>query len=355
MAKLETLISEVAAEISRGVYGGPGDKFITIREMCMKKDISLKTSFLLFAALRDIGAIEKRRKSYFILGGLQRPGITKQKPLIGCVVTALESPYFSKLVRYIEEAVSQYGASLLIASSEYNFERERARITGFLEHGTSGLLICPWASEEEESFYRNIDVPVVMIGHKPKSVAVDAVMVNNQTAAQMVAGHLMARGCKNFAYIGQRGVQRDERLFGFRSQLYAHGIMLNDNDIVMTDYANQEQCDRDIVQLLVNRRPGTGIFCYHDLFASAAVSACLRRGVKIPEEVGIAGFDDLPIAAELYPPLTSVRYPLKDMARLACETLFARINLGSRKEEGIRRYLDSELVIRESTARSGKK
>ncbi len=348
MAKLETLISEVAAEISRGVYGGPGDKFITIREMCVKKDISLKTSFLLFAALRDIGAIEKRRKSYFILGGLQRPGITKQKPLIGCVVTALESPYFSKLVRYIEEAVSQYGASLLIASSEYNFERERARITGFLEHGAAGLLICPWASEEEESFYRNIDVPVVMIGHKPKSVAVDAVMVNNQTAAQMVAGHLMARGCKNFAYIGQRGVQRDERLFGFRSQLYAHGITLNDNDIVITDYANQEQCDRDIVQLLVNRRPGTGIFCYHDLFAARVIMHCHKLNIDVPGDIRVVGFDDLPMASELSPALTTVRYPIEAMARIASEMLYARMMLENAAEPAYS-YLDSELVERETT------
>ena len=77
--------------------------------------------------------------------------------------------------------------------------------------------------------------------------------------------------------------------------------------------------------------------------------------MRIPEELGIAGFDDLPIAAELYPPLTSVRYPLKDMARIACETLFARINLGMGKAgDGVYRTLDTELIVRESTRYSAK-
>ena len=348
MAKLETLIPEVASEIARGVYGYFGDKFITIRDMCTRKSISLKTSFLLFAALRDIGAIEKRKKSYFILGGLQRPGITKQKPLIGCVVTALESPYFSKLVRNIEEAVSQYGASLLIASSEYDFEREKARISAFLEQGASGLLICPWANELEEEFYRTIGVPMVMIGHKPASAGADAVMVNNQTAAQMVAAHLIARGCKNFAYIGQRGVQRDERLFGFRAQLYEHGITLKEEDIVITDYANQELCDRDIVRLLTNRRPGTGIFCYHDLFAARVIMHCHKMNIEIPGELKVVGFDDLPMASELSPALTTVRYPIEAMARIASEMLYARMMLENVAEPAYS-YLDSELVERETT------
>lgn len=348
MAKLETLISDVSSEITRGMYGGLGSKFITIREMCVRKNISLKTSFLLFSALRELGMLEKRGKSYFVCDTAERTGRTRSKPLIGCVVTSLESPYFSKLVRYIEEAVSQYDASLLIASSEYNFDREKNKIKSFLEHGVSGMLLCPWASAGEESFYNTVKVPVVMLGRKPKNIALDSVMVNNQNAAQMVAEHLIARGCSNFAYLGQRGVQRDERLFGFRSQLYEHGVVLRDDDIVITDYANQDSCDRDIVNFLTALRPGTGIFCYHDLFAARVIMHCHKMNIAVPGYLKVVGFDDLPMAAELSPALTTVRYPIESMARIASDMLYARMTLKKDAEPACS-YLDSELVVRETT------
>ncbi|MBR4222461.1 MAG: substrate-binding domain-containing protein [Victivallales bacterium] len=105
-------------------------------------------------------------------------------------------------------------------------------------------------------------------------------------------------------------------------------------------------------RLLTKRRTGRlGLFCYHDLFAIRAINLCHQLGIQVPAEVAIAGFDDLPAAAETYPALTTVSYPVQDMARLAFETLYTKIRFG-KLGGGISRYLDSELVIRESTIQS---
>ena len=80
------------------------------------------------------------------------------------------------------------------------------------------------------------------------------------------------------------------------------------------------------------------------------LNLCHRMGLAVPEEIAVAGFDDLPAAAESYPPLTSVSYPVRDMARLAFESLYARIRFGG-IGGGILRYLDSRLIVRGSTRR----
>ena len=104
-----------------------------------------------------------------------------------------------------------------------------------------------------------------------------------------------------------------------------------------------------MAKLLKKKRSGRlGIFCYHDLFATRAINLCHELEIRIPEDVAIAGFDDLPIASETYPPLTTVSYPVRDIARLAFETLYTRIKFHS-LNSGVRRYLDSKLVIRRST------
>lgn len=352
--KQDRVVGELLDEIASGRYGSFGNAFMTTRDLAAYKKISLKTAFSILNRLRETGVLEKSGKRYLLHNAVPvRTNTSGKRLLIGLVVTSLDSPYFARLARYAEEFAHSIGAGLLIASSNYDFSIERERLEMFCQQGASGLLVCPWASGEEENFYRTLPLPYVLIGRQLKTLKADTVLVNNQLAAQKVAKHLAGEGYHEFAYIGQSGSPQDPRLSGFRFGLMECGFSLPGKNIIRINFGDTEALNAGIEQLLKNRKSPLGLFCYHDLFASAAVSACLRRGVKIPGEVGIAGFDDLPIAAELYPPLTSVRYPLKDMARIACETLFARINLGSRKEDGISRYLDSELVIRESTARSG--
>ena len=354
--KQRRIVEELLNEIASGRHGSFGTPFMTTRALAAYKKISLKTAFSILNTLRETGVVEKSGKRYLIHNAVPvRANASGKRLLIGLVVTSLDSPYFARLAQYAEEFAHSIGAGLLIASSNYDFSIERERLEMFCQQGASGLLVCPWANEEEEAFYRTLPLPYVMIGRRLKTLKADTVLVNNQSAAQKMALHLAEQGYREFAYIGQAGSPQDPRLSGFRFGLMECGCSLPETNLFRINAGDSEALNAGIEQLLNNRKSPLGLFCYHDLFASAAVSACLRRGVRIPEEIGIAGFDDLPIAAELFPPLTSVRYPLKDMARIACETLFARINLGSGKKDGICRYLDSELIVRESTARSGRK
>lgn len=349
MSKSDRIIGELYTELSAGKLGAPDDRFLTIRELMLRKGVSLKTAFRIIERLRDEGVIRKTGRDYRIV---RTKPIQKQdgKMLLGFVATCLESPYFAKLACHAEELAHSIGASLIIASSNYDFQTECERLKMFCRQGVAGIMICPWASTpKEEAFYNTLDVPFVMLGRNPESIVCDSVLVDNQKAAQQMAEHLVAQGIREFAYLGQAGKRNDKRLSGFRAGLLEHGILLNEESILRADYHSLEKCRMEIRKLLKRKRAGRlGIFCYHDLFATRVLNLCHELGIKIPEEVSVAGFDDLPAASEIYPSLTTVSYPVSDMARIAFETLYTRIKFHS-LSSGICRYLDSELVIRKST------
>lgn len=349
LTKSEKILEEIYSELQAGAFGQPDDRFLTTRELVVRKNISLKTAFRIIEKLRDSGVIRKVGRDYRIA---RTKPVQKQdgKMLIGFVATCLESPYFAKLACHAEEFAHSIGASLIIASSNYDFQTECERLRMFCRQGVAGIMICPWASSpEEEAFYKTLDVPYVMLGRNPESLECDSVLVDNQRAAQQMANHLVSQGIREFAYIGQTGKRHDKRLLGFRAGLLEHGILLKEENILALDYHSTEECRSEIAELLKRNHSGRlGIFCYHDLFATRTLNLCHELGIKVPDTVSVAGFDDLPVASEIYPPLTTVSYPVRDMARIAFETLYTRIKFHS-LDSGICRYLDSELVIRKST------
>ena len=349
-SKAEKIFRELAAGVASGELGRSGDRFMTVRELCERKGVALKTAFRIFGRLREEAIIEKHGRTYRIAPLLPESRALARPLLLGFLATSLENPYFAKLAYHAEEFAHSIGASLIIASSNYDFSTERERLRMFCRQGVAGILICPWAStREEENFYPTLPVPYVMVGRKLENCDCDAVLVNNQQGAQLMARHLLEQGVTEFAYIGQRGKLDDRRQFGFQSELFAAGSALPEKNILRIDIQRPDECRRAMRALLTRKRSGRlGVFCYHDLFAIRALNLCHQLGLKVPEEVAVAGFDDLPMAQETCPPLTSVSYPVEDMAKLAVESLYARIkfrNAGG----GIGRYLDSRLVVRGST------
>lgn len=354
--KSEKIVRELTAGIASGELGRSGDAFPTTRELAGRYGVALKTAFLVMRRLRDEGIIEKSGRGYRISPLLPRNGGKATPLLIGFLATCLESPYFAKLACHAEEFAHSVGASLIIASSNYDFDTECERLRMFCRQKVAGVLICPWASTpEQEAFYAKLPVPYVMLGRCLETVQCDAVLVNNEKAAQLVGRHLIGAGLTEFAYVGQQGKINDRRLFGYRSELAAAGYALPERNILRLDAQNPAQCREALLKLLSAGRAGRlGIFCYHDLFAIRALNLCRELHLRVPEDVAVAGFDDLPAAAETYPPLTSVSYPVGDMARLAFESLYARIKFKT-VGGGVRRYLDSKLIVRESTCANGER
>ena len=356
-SKQETILQELYASWQSHALGLPGTRFLTVRELGAQYGVSLKTAFHIMGKLREEGVIAKEGKSYTLQSPVmpEKKAASSEKMVIGFLATCLESPFFAKLACCAEELAYQVGATLVVASSNYDFQREKERLDMFVKEGVSGIMISPWAStKEEEAFYKTLSIPFVMVGRAPESLEADAVLVDNRKGARKMAAHLCRQGLEEFAYIGQAGKRSDSRLAGFREGLLEYGIPQENLQEFFLDQNDHESCRKKIFSILKKRsgKKPLGVFCYHDLFAMQFIHCAHALHIDIPGEVAIAGFDDLPGASEIYPALTSVSYPVQEMARMAFEILYAKIRFRNIVSSGVERFLDTRLVIRQSTNRT---
>ena len=347
LLKSERVKLELEGEILSGKYGVPGSLFITTRDLVAKKDVSLRTAHQIIGALRDDAFLELKGKRNYLRKPLPATSASGRL-LIGLLVSCLENPFFSMLARELEQHCRELGAELIIAASNYSAQCEKEKLEMFYRQGVSGIVACPWAILENREYYLNLPVPFVLIGRKLEHAKADTVLVNSQLATQQVAEHFVECSYRNFGYIGPEDIQQDSRLQGFRAGLHNFGYSLPEENILQFSNVNSNDDLAQLSNLIKRHKDKTAIFCFHDLFAVRALNICHRLRVNIPEQVALAGFDNLPIASQTYPAITSVGYPVRDMACIALEILQAKLKSPT-KNEGIVRYLESKLIVRQST------
>jgi DNA-binding LacI/PurR family transcriptional regulator len=158
-------------------------------------------------------------------------------------------------------------------------------------------------------------------------------------------------GHRRIAYLGdQFGYQSDtERFAGYREALEAAGISVLPELVVHGD-GKPEEAVSAMDKLLTLPEPPTAVCCYNDMSALGAMRSIHLRGLRVPDDISVVGFDDLFLASYTQPPLTTVRQPMRRMGQLAMESLFA---LMSGEESEIRIRVDAELIVRQSTASPG--
>lgn len=349
--KTERIIHELRKEIADGIHGGLGAPFMTTRFLMTYKSVSLKTAHRILGQLCSEGLLEVCGKRYRIKSATGE----QDKQLIGLLLTRLDNPYFSNLASALEEVVRTRGCDLAIAVSNYDGELEREQLNNFLRNGVSGIIACPWSLSTNEELYRTLPVPLVLIGRTLPHVKTDAVLVDNLTAARTAAKHLLSISCDEFIYIGPRDLSDDQRLAGFRNGLEESGRSLPQDHIFLLN--DERHIPEHLQELLLTKTKAglrMGVFCYHDLYAARLIQLCHEEKIAVPGNCAICGFDNLPTASAIWPPLTSVAYPMREIAGLAAEMLFGRLG-GTRVGEGETRLLAPELIKRSSTKRNNQK
>jgi DNA-binding LacI/PurR family transcriptional regulator len=191
-------------------------------------------------------------------------------------------------------------------------------------------------------------VPIVLVNDQHPGAFVHSVMICNQDGSRAVTEHLVGLGHRRIAYIGdQFGYQSDtERFAGYREALNAAAIPFLPELVVRGD-GKPEAAMRAMDELLALKGPPTAVCCYNDMSALGAMRSIHMQGLRVPEDISIAGFDDLFVASYTQPPLTTVRQPMRRMGQLAMENL---IKLMSGQESVVRIKINAELIVRESTA-----
>jgi DNA-binding LacI/PurR family transcriptional regulator len=276
--------------------------------------------------------------------------VTKRTLTIGLVVTTIADPFASEVACGIEQAANDLGYSVFLSDSNADPNREQQVVQSFAERRVDGIIV---TSSRVGALYlpllSEMGVPIVLVNNQHPGAFVHSVMIGNVAGSREAANHLIGLGHRRIAYIGdQFGYQSDtERLEGYRQALEDAGLPLVPELVVRGD-GKPEEAMRAMEALLALPDPPTAVCCYNDMSALGAMRSIHLRGLRVPEDISVVGFDDLFLASYTQPRLTTVRQPMRRMGLLAMESLF---KLMSGEDSAIRITLDAELIVRESTAR----
>jgi DNA-binding LacI/PurR family transcriptional regulator len=198
------------------------------------------------------------------------------------------------------------------------------------------------------SVLEQMQIPIVLLNNQHPSRFAHSVLIENLEASRRAVRLLVELGHRRIAYIGDRfGYGSDsERFSGYRSALDEADIPFQPELFVHGD-GKAEGGAAAVEKLLAALQPPTAIFCYNDMTAIGALKAIRAHGLTSPGDISLVGFDDLPLALYMDPPLTTVRQPKHEMGRLAMQLLLKLI-AGSEAEQNIK--VSGELIVRQSTA-----
>lgn len=262
--------------------------------------------------------------------------------LLGVLVTDISNGFFADLAKQIEAAARRSGYSIILFNSNHNPQSEQEYLDIARRYRVDGVLAVPVLDPGEawQESVKKLDVPIVTITRRAEGL--DSVYVNHSQAGAMVAEHLLSRGFRRFLFIGE---DCDEKYTGFCQTLAETDCGAQTASVV---YQDSEQLNQALAHWLRLAPERGAVFASNDGYALQTLDALRRLGVRVPDEVGVIGFDDISMDAYLNPRLSSVSQPIAQMAQDAVDRLLYRIE-HPEPQEALDRPLSAALAFREST------
>lgn len=273
--------------------------------------------------------------------------------LIAVAFPELDLPYFAELARCVIKAAEQRSWTVLIDQTDGLPEREAVVLAGIRDQLIDGLIFSPLASTPEQIADRTDDKPMVLLGERFRPGSADHVAIDNVAAARAVTEHLISLGRNRIAAIGDQrkpstGTAR-LRLDGYRAALRGAGIPVRRELVTpASEWHRQEGALAMATLLDAPGPPPDAVFCFNDMLALGAIRTLLSRGYRVPEDIAVAGFDDVEDGRYSTPTLTTIAPDKAELAELAVSILASRID-GDRDTPPRDQRASYQLIPREST------
>lgn len=276
---------------------------------------------------------------------------------VGVMLPDIANPFSSVLLDGIKDVLDAAHYTAFLATGGRGVEQERAGLESFVDHRVDGLIIATRGTHIGDKAVRALaeqGIPIVTIGRPMPGVRVDCISADHFQGAFDAVRHLIELGHRRIGFIGisPEDAHTLRRHQGYAAALQQVGLRIQREytcgPAQAPAFATQEDGFESMTRLMRLKNPPTAVFARNDFAAIGALRAAHALGLRVPQQVAVAGFDDIPIAAYTTPPLTTVRQPIRDQGRLAAEFLLERTE-GKRRGEFRTRVMDCTLVVREST------
>ena len=282
--------------------------------------------------------------------------VKRRSMIVGVVIPDIAHSFFAEITTGVEEVLERSGYDILLCHSRAQAARETSEIGMLSSSRVEGLIVASTQGIYSPGILHELrqkETPFVLVDRFFPGYDFASVRTDDHKVGRIATKYLIGLGHRRIAYIGDRGgYQSDtERLAGYREALSQAGIRFAP-ELAVEGNGLPSGAIEAMSKLLQSGDPPTAVCCYNDMTALGAMQAIRARGLKVPKDVSVTGFDDLFFAAYLTPPLTTVRQPMRRMGQIAMENLF---KLMSGEESMAQIKVQAELIVRESTARAPKR
>jgi LacI family transcriptional regulator len=265
------------------------------------------------------------------------------------IIADVENPFFTSVVRGIEDVAHAHGYRLVLCNSDEDLAKEAGYIDIAIRERMSGVVIAV-ASTNGSHLARLVreGIPVVAIDRRFDDGGLDAVVVDNVRGGREATAHLVASGYRRVGCVlgPSRLSTSNERLEGYRAALKDAGIPFDRALVKRADF-REPGGYKATRALLDGVNPPDALFVANNLMTLGALHAIQDLGLRVPDDVGVVGFDDTPTADLMRPRLTVVAQPTYDIGRVAGELLLT----SSGRDEPVDTVLAPTLIVRDSSVR----
>lgn len=328
----------------------------TMHDVAKEADVSIAT---VSRVINGNGGVSEKlvkrvndamKRLHYYPSTLARSFKIQQTMLIGVIVPLIDHPFYSRLAMAIEQKLFQHGYRAIICNSEEDETRERAYIEMLLRQRVEGFIIN--SAVMSASYFHELEklnIPYVLIDRNLPEAECSKVLGDNSQGGYIGMEHLIQLGHKRIGVIGApahiEGMVR--RIRGTRDALQDYGIE-NDPELLVTGDTQLFDMGYESAQKLLSLDDiPTAIFALTDVTAVGVMHAVYEHGLKIPDDMSILGYDNIPIAQYMIPQLSTVEQPIIQMGETAVELLLNHIN---NPDHPIKKaVLQTKLILRQTT------
>lgn len=286
----------------------------------------------------------------YVPDGVARALASRRSNTFGAVIPTVDNAIFARGIQSLQARLYEAGFSLFLASTDYDPRRERDEVQSLIEHGIDGLMLVGEA--HDPAVYELLArerIPYVNTWMYRTESPHPCIGIDNREAAAHVVRYLVNIGHRRIGMIAGITEANDraaDRVAGVKDAFSNLGLRITGGHLVESPYKIPDG-RRAMASLLETPKPPTAVICGNDVLALGALFECQARGINVPGEMSITGFDDLDIARHLNPPLTTMRVPSQEMGRMAADYLLARLE---GRPAHTHTQLEVSLIVRGTTA-----
>ena len=272
---------------------------------------------------------------------------TQQSATIGLVVSDIRNPYFTAVSRAIEDMAYQNGMSVYLCNTDENPDKEEMYLSVLRNENVAGIIFSPTRKTAENFSELNLGIPTIAIDRPIPSEQVDSVLIDNQAAAFRLAEHLILNGFRHIgALFGSASSTGRERRLGFEQALNEHGLPIL-SDLTRYLPAKVQAGHQVALEMLDSAGPPQAFLTSNSLWLAGVLMAIRDLNLRIPEKVGLAGFDDVNWTVLAKQTIPVIAQPTDEIGRTATELLLQRIENPERPARQV--ILKGQLLVRESS------